>query len=82
MKSKRKSVPKELRQQIRWAEKIPEKDIAMMLLDGKSKTSCGCEVIGDEVCPHNNMGVLHLLMLQFTKEELEELKAKTEEEAE
>ena len=81
MKSKRESAPSELREQIRWAEGVSDTDISMMLLDGKSRTSCGCDVIGEMVCPHGNMGALHLLMLQFTEPELDELRKKAEEEA-
>lgn len=78
MKTRRKDYPKSLEEQIKWAEGISRTDIKMMLLDGKSKTSCGCEVIGSNVCPHDNMGALQLLLLQFSQKELDELKAKAE----
>jgi hypothetical protein len=82
MKSKREKATPELRKQISWAEGIPDEEVSLMLLDGKSKTSCGCDVIGDETCPHGNMGILHLLMLQFTEQEIEEMREKAKEEAE
>jgi len=82
MKSKRENVSSELREQIQWAETISDEEIMMMLLDGKSKTSCGCEVINEAVCPHNNMGVLQLLMLQLSDKEIDELKEKAEAESE
>lgn len=81
MKSKRKGYPDSLKEQIEWAEKISNKDIHLMLLDGKSRTSCGCEVIGEEICPHGNMGALQLLLLQLSKRELGELKKAAEDEA-
>lgn len=81
MKSKREKVSAKLRRQIEWAEGISDKDIHLMLLDGKSKTSCGCDVIGEDVCPHGNMGVLQLLLLQLSKRELDELKKAAEDEA-
>jgi len=81
LKTKRESVSSELKEQVEWAETIPDDEITMMLLDGKSKTTCGCDVIGDDVCPHDNMGALHLLMLQFTEAEMEEMKSKAEEES-
>ncbi len=76
MKSKRDNAPSELREQIRWAEGVSDADVKMMLLDGKSKTSCGCDVINEECCPHGNMGALALLMLQLSKQELDELRTK------
>lgn len=76
MKSKRRSIPEKWKDQVEWAEKISNEEIIMMLLDGKSKTSCGCEVIGENVCPHDNMGALQLLMLQLSEEELEDMKEK------
>ena len=81
MKTKRENVSDDLREQVQWAEDIPDKEITMMLLDGKSKTSCGCEVIGEAVCPHDNMGALQLLMLQLSQPEVDELKTKAAEES-
>jgi hypothetical protein len=75
MKSRRKDYPESLKSQIEWAEKISTKEVTMMLLDGKSKTSCGCEVMGEAFCPHDNMGALQLLLLQYTNNELDELKS-------
>ncbi len=78
MKSRRNDYPANLNGQIEWAESISNKEVKMMLIDGKSKTNCGCEVIGSINCAHGNMGALQLLMLQLSQEEIDELKTKAE----
>jgi hypothetical protein len=78
MKSKRDKDEK-LKSQIEWAETLPDSEVQLMLLDGKSKTKCGCTVYNEALCPHGNMGALQLLFLQLTNEEIAELEKKREE---
>ncbi len=75
MKTKRKRISRGLKKQIKWAESLRSEELKMMLLDGKSITICGCEIINEETCPHGNMNALQLLMLQLSKEELEKQKS-------